>query len=100
MLKLDMGFVAGITSDPYDRAIVESIIRLGGALNLGVIAEGIESGSVIDKLLDLGCYRGQGHLISKAVAPDDLESMLRAGAAPLAALRRAGMVKLESVAGA
>jgi len=100
MLKLDMGFVAGITSDPYDRAIVESIIRLGGALNLGVIAEGIESGTVIDKLLDLGCYRGQGHLISKAVAPVDLESMLRAGAAPLAALRRAGMVKLEPVAGA
>ena len=37
-----MSFVSGITTDAYDRAIVESIIRLGDALDLGVIAEGIE----------------------------------------------------------
>jgi len=47
LLKLDMSFVRGITTDAYDRAIVESIIRLGAALNLGVIAEGIESDTII-----------------------------------------------------
>ena len=79
LLKLDMSFVRGITSDNYDRAIVESIIRLGGALNLGVIAEGIESPVIVEKLLELGCHRGQGYLISRPVAPADLTEMLGQG---------------------
>ena len=79
LLKLDMSFVRGITSDNYDRAIVESIIRLGGALNLGVIAEGIESPVIVEKLLELGCHRGQGYLISRPVAPADLTEMLGRG---------------------
>jgi diguanylate cyclase (GGDEF)-like protein len=80
LLKLDMSFVRGITSDNYDRAIVESIIRLAAALNLGVIAEGIESPIIVEKLLELGCHRGQGYLISRPVPPAELEPMLRRGA--------------------
>ena len=82
LLKLDMSFVRGITTDNYDRAIVESIIRLGSALNLGVIAEGIESGTIIEKLLELGCHRGQGYLISRPVPAAELSEILRAGAVP------------------
>ena len=59
-----MSFVTGITTDAYDRAIVESIIRLGDVLNLGVTAEGIEQSDVVEELLTLGCHRGQGYLIS------------------------------------
>jgi len=55
-----------ITSDAYDRAIVESIIRLGQVLNLGVTAEGIERVDIIEELLRLGCHRGQGYLHSRA----------------------------------
>jgi diguanylate cyclase (GGDEF)-like protein len=62
LLKLDMSFVEGITTDAYDRAIVESIIRLG-------------------------CHRGQGYLISRPVAPDDLKSLLAAGKVPASLLR-------------
>ena len=87
MLKLDMSFVRGINSDPFDRAIVESIIRLGTALNLEIIAEGIESSRVVDKLLELGCHRGQGYLISVPVAPRDLVALLQAGSASEAVLR-------------
>jgi len=81
-----MSFVQGITSDPLDRAIVESIIRLGRALNLGVIAEGIESTPIIEKLLELGCDRGQGYLISRPVAPIELAAMLRSGSVPVTLL--------------
>ena len=87
LLKLDMSFVRGINSDPFDRAIVESIIRLGTALNLEIIAEGIESSRVVDKLLELGCHRGQGYLISVPVAPRDLVALLQAGSASEAVLR-------------
>lgn len=95
LLKLDMSFVKGITTDSYDRAIVESIIRLGSALNLKVIAEGIESAEIIDKLLELGCYRGQGYLISMPVAPTELIPMLQAGSVPQSLLRPMETVPLE-----
>ena len=89
ILKLDLSFVQGITHDIYDRAIVESIIRLGSALNLKVVAEGIETIEIADKLVDLGCQRGQGYLISRPVAPQDLEKILRVGSVPLESLRSA-----------
>jgi len=95
LLKLDMSFVRGITTDAYDRAIVESIIRLGEALDLGVIAEGIESPIILDKLLELGCHRGQGYLISRPVAPGELAPMLRKGAVDYDILRPGDMLTRE-----
>jgi len=87
VLKLDLSFVQGITHDIYDRAIVESIIRLGNALSLKVVAEGIETTDIADKLVDLGCQRGQGYLISRPVPPRELENILRNGAIPIESLR-------------
>jgi diguanylate cyclase (GGDEF)-like protein len=95
LLKLDTSFVKGITSDPCDRAIVEAIIRLGSALNLQVVAEGIEGGPTIDKLLELGCSRGQGYLISMPIAAEDLTSVLDAGTISLPALRAARSATLH-----
>ena len=89
LLKLDMSFVTGITSDAYDRAIVESIIRLGDVLHLGVTAEGIEQSDVVEELLTLGCHRGQGYLISRPVGPEELIPLLSAGRVPLSLLRPA-----------
>ncbi len=86
-LKLDMSFVRGVAKDPFDRAIVEAIIRLGRALGKEIIAEGVESTNIIDELLALGCHRGQGYLISKAVVSRDLGRLLSAGAAPQSLLR-------------
>ncbi len=89
LLKLDMSFVTGITTDAYDRAIVESIIRLGQVLNLGVTAEGIERSDIIDELMTLGCHRGQGYLISRPVSAEELKPMLTAGRVPLSLLHPA-----------
>ena len=74
LLKLDMSFVEGITTDAYDRAIVESIIRLGQVLNLGVTAEGIERVDIIEELLTLGCHRGPGIFDLAARRPRGLEA--------------------------
>ena len=83
LLKLDTSFVQGITTDPSDRAIVEAIIQLGRALRLEVIAEGIESSATIDKLLEMGCHRGQGYLIAVPMAAEELAPIMQAGAVPL-----------------
>jgi EAL domain-containing protein (putative c-di-GMP-specific phosphodiesterase class I) len=58
-------------------------------MNLAVIAEGIESSAIIEKLLELGCDRGQGYLISRPVAPLELATMLQAGAVPVSLLHPA-----------
>jgi len=87
VLKLDQTFVQGITHDPYDRAIVESIILLGRALNLGIVAEGIETKEIADKLAELGCFRGQGYLIARPAPFESFQSLLEANGVPLEALR-------------
>jgi diguanylate cyclase (GGDEF)-like protein len=95
LLKLDMSFVRGITSDNYDRAIADSIIRLGNALNLDVIAEGIESSDIVEKLLDLGCHRGQGYLINPPVAASELTALLERGSVSKSVLHPTKIEPLE-----
>ncbi len=96
ILKLDMTFVRGIVADSFDKAIVESIIRLGKALNLEVVAEGIESSSIVEKLRELGCYRGQGYLISMPMAPRELTTLLEAGSVLESLLRTGGTGVLDA----
>ena len=89
ILKLDLTFVQGITHNKVDRAIVEFIIRMGDTLDKKVVAEGVETTEIADKLVELGCRRGQGYLISRPVPPQQLEAMLRAGSVPIETLRSA-----------
>ncbi len=76
-LKLSPDFVQGMGNDTIDKAIVETIINLATALDLGVIAKGIESSETIDKLRDLACVRGQGSFIAEPMAAEDLGPVLR-----------------------
>ena len=87
ILKLDTNFVRGVKHDPYDRAIVESIIRLGGALELDIICEGIESVEILDEMLELGCTRGQGYYLARPLLAEPVGVYLRNGGVSLAALR-------------
>jgi len=93
VLKVDLSFVRGIATDPSDRAIVEAIIRLGHALNMDVVAEGVETSAIVDKLLELDCHRGQGYLISVPMSAEDLIPVLRAGFVAPSVLR-SGMASL------
>jgi diguanylate cyclase (GGDEF)-like protein len=69
-LKVDRSFVAGLVSDNGDRAIVTAVIRLGQALDLTTVAEGVETAEQLVALQDLGCEQAQGyHLGRPALAP-------------------------------
>ncbi len=67
-LKIDNTFVSALT--PHDTSLVRSIVDLGHALGLRVVAEGIESQSVCDILAGLGCDRGQGFYLGQPMTPD------------------------------
>lgn len=64
-LKIDRSFVAGLDTGSVDRAIVEATLALARALDLGTVAEGVETEEQRRILLDLGCTRMQGFLVSK-----------------------------------
>ncbi|SCA55334.1 hypothetical protein MTBPR1_10581 [Candidatus Terasakiella magnetica] len=64
-LKIDQSFVKNCLEDPTDLAIVETVIRLGHALNLRIIAEGIETSETADKIKELGCNIAQGYYYAK-----------------------------------
>jgi len=53
----------------------------------GRYREGIERVDIIEELLRLGCHRGQGYLISRPVAPENLRELLTAGKVPASLLR-------------
>jgi EAL domain-containing protein (putative c-di-GMP-specific phosphodiesterase class I) len=72
MLKIDRSFVAGIKEDSDALAVVASIIDLGRAVGMTVIAEGVENTLQAELLRRLRCQAGQGWLWSAALAPEDI----------------------------
>jgi len=65
MLKLDCSFVAGVTREGIDRAIVRVVVDLADSLGLSVVAEGIETEEQASALLRLGCAAMQGFLFGQ-----------------------------------
>ncbi len=63
--------------DPIRDHMVASAVTLAATMGLDVIAEGVETAAVRDRLLDLGCHRGQGWYYSRAVPAADLPPPLR-----------------------
>lgn len=65
IIKLDMTLVRSICTDPVRQAIVQGILGVCKALNIEVIAEGVETNTELQKLLALGINYYQGYLFAK-----------------------------------
>ena len=75
-LKIDKSFVSDVCKDPHDTAIVRAIINLGHALDLTVVAEGVETKEQLQYLSALECDVVQGFLFSKALSVKAFEELL------------------------
>ena len=75
-LKIDRSFVRDIPEDRDDIAIIKAIIALGHALNLKVLAEGVETDQQLNLLQNLGCDEAQGYLFSRAVPAQEMTKLL------------------------
>jgi EAL domain-containing protein (putative c-di-GMP-specific phosphodiesterase class I) len=75
-LKIDKSFVMNMTVDENDLVIVQSTIDLGRNLGLQVVAEGVETADVWEKLNELGCDYAQGYFHSRPMPGDELMKWL------------------------
>jgi diguanylate cyclase (GGDEF)-like protein len=77
-LKIDQSFVADLGDSVEDREIVGSVIGLGHALGMRVIAEGVERRGQVVQLRALGCRLAQGYLFSKPLPAPQASAYLAA----------------------
>lgn len=75
-LKIDRSFVNSIDDGSENEEIVRTIVALAKALNLTVVAEGIENVSQMQYLRLLGCESGQGYLFSRPLPAMEVEKLL------------------------
>ena len=75
-IKIDKSFISKITADKTQRAIVNAILALAEALDMQVIAEGIENEQQRDLLLAMGCQYGQGYWFGKPMSAEVTTNML------------------------
>jgi diguanylate cyclase (GGDEF)-like protein len=76
-LKIDRSFVRDIIADATSKVIAQTIVSLGNAMGLPVIAEGVETIEQKKFLEGLGCDRFQGYLLSPPLPLDQFELLLQ-----------------------
>jgi len=78
-LKIARSFIQDVSVDPDDAAITTAIINMAKALNLSVLAEGVENKDQLSFLESQQCYTIQGFYFSKPVAVEEIDRHLRTG---------------------
>lgn len=76
-LKIDYSFVRHMLEDEQDEIIVNSTIHLAHNLGLKVVAEGVESEPLLEKLQAMGCDKAQGYFISRPMPEAQSADWLR-----------------------
>jgi diguanylate cyclase (GGDEF)-like protein len=83
LLKIDRSFVTDLGKSPDDLSIVRAIIALAEAFGLQLVAEGVETEAAATTLLNHGCYRAQGFLLSQPLSGAEMEALLANGRIPI-----------------
>lgn len=84
-LKIDRSFVDGMGRERESAAIVHSVIHLGRALGMEVVAEGVETEVQLEALRIAGCSHMQGYHLSRPILAEDALVLARQGSLAAAA---------------
>jgi EAL domain-containing protein (putative c-di-GMP-specific phosphodiesterase class I) len=79
VIKIDRSFVREVDVDEGAAALASSVIRMGKALNLTSLAEGVETVGQADWLTKAGCDAAQGYFFAPPMPPEQLRPMLTHG---------------------
>jgi diguanylate cyclase (GGDEF)-like protein len=82
VIKIDQSFIAGVSHDQQDAAIVQAVLTLAHTLGLRAVAEGVERGDQHAALQSLGCDCGQGYFYAHSMPHDAMDAQLRTFQAP------------------
>ncbi len=74
-LKIDRAFITSLVETERDIALVDTIIRMAGAFDMTVVAEGVETREELAELLLLEADRGQGYFFAKPMAAEAVEEL-------------------------
>ncbi len=78
-LKLDRGFVTGLSTGANANAVARAVVSLGRSLGLETVAEGIETTEQARRLREIDCEFAQGYLFSQPVEGDQIPDLLGMG---------------------
>ena len=76
IVKMDRSFVRDLGEDETDAALIRSVVVLGEALDMKIVAEGIENRTQLDSVSALQCDVGQGYFFSVPLSPEDIDRLL------------------------
>ncbi|MGI8510066.1 MAG: EAL domain-containing protein [Gemmatimonadaceae bacterium] len=79
ILKIDKTFVDGMVNGGSEAALTETIVALGKALQMRLVAEGVEGSAQRDRLRALGCSSAQGYLFARPLSPTQLSGWIATG---------------------
>ncbi len=74
-LKIDKGFIDDLPEDKDDQALVKAIISLGHALNLDIVAEGVETSAQLQFLQENACNIAQGYYLHHPLDSEQLSQL-------------------------
>ena len=97
-IKIDRSFVGRISRVDISRTIVQSVVRIGRGLGMGIVAEGVETEFEARMMTKLGCTELQGYYYSKPIDTDQMSELLGSfqpkrpsrSKMPVAAMRSSG----------
>lgn len=75
-IKIDRSFVASMLTRQRTMSIVETVIKLGHALDLDIVAEGVENEAQLQALQARGCHLVQGYHLDRPLSVDDVDVAL------------------------
>jgi EAL domain-containing protein (putative c-di-GMP-specific phosphodiesterase class I) len=76
ILKIDKGFIDGVTHTGSEPALTQAILSLAEALDMITVAEGVEQAAQAGALQELGCRFAQGYHFARPLPADALEALL------------------------
>jgi EAL domain-containing protein (putative c-di-GMP-specific phosphodiesterase class I) len=73
-IKIDKSYITTLGQNQFDLSLVTSLVVFCRALDIRLVAEGVENADCWQRLLALGCHGGQGYGISRPMPFEDLQA--------------------------
>lgn len=94
-LKIDTNFVQRVEQDAHSRAVIRAVVGIGHAMDIRVVAKGVERQAQLDALRALGCTSMQGRMFGDAGPADRIVELLARDACTAIGEPRAGAIAAD-----